>query len=239
MNSIVVPSGVGRIPIKIQTGAGFSSFTADQWKNWVFYFSIIALHDIITGSVMEWHFVLGCRILGTKHITTDNIKLGDALLLQFCRSTEQLFGKECMHLHCHLAECMMDYGPLHSFWCFAFERYNGILGSMPNNNRSIESQLMQRFLTENQALSCSIPDEFCEELLPVFPKIHNTGSVVETLSSAEYNATFNVQKWTLDSLECFIQLPKFSCKCVLNESQIDSLAKLYSTLYLYSLQVTA
>lgn len=155
---------------------------------------------------------MGCRILGTKHITTDNIKLGDALLLQFCRRTEQLFGKGCitpnMHLHCHLAECMMDYGPLHSFWCFAFERYNGILGSMPNNNRSIESQLMQRFLTENQALSYSIPDEFCEELLPVFPKIHNTGSVAQTLSSAEYNATFNVQKWTLDSLECFYSTSK-------------------------------
>lgn len=184
---------------------------------------------------------MGCRILGTKHITTDNVKLGDALLLQFCRRTEQLFGKECitpnMHLHCHLSECMMDYGPLHSFWCFAFERYNGILGSMPNNNRSIESQLMQRFLTENQALSYSIPDEFSEDLLPVFPKMHNTGSVADTLSSAGYNDTVDVHEWTFDSLESFIQLPKFSCKCVLSENQLDSLVKLYSTLY--SVQVTA
>ena len=36
VDSIVVPSYVGRIPRKIETG--FSGFTADQFKNWVYYF---------------------------------------------------------------------------------------------------------------------------------------------------------------------------------------------------------
>ena len=112
VNTCIVPSGIGRIPVKIQSG--FSNFTADQWKNWVLYFSILVLHDIVTGSVMEcWqHFVLACRKLVTRTVSTDNVKLGDALLLQFCRRTEQLFGKESvtpnMHLHCHLADCMTD-----------------------------------------------------------------------------------------------------------------------------------
>ena len=63
VNSCIVPSGIGRIPVKIQSV--FSNFTADQWKNWVLYFSILVLHDIITGGVMEcWqHFVLACRKL--------------------------------------------------------------------------------------------------------------------------------------------------------------------------------
>ena len=129
VDSFIVPSGVGRIPLKIQSG--FLQFTADQWKNWVVHFSTIALRDIIGGEVIEcWrHFVLACRTLCTKQITIEQVKLGDALLLQFCRRTERLFGKDCitpnMHLHCHLCECVMDYGPLHSFWCFAYERYNG------------------------------------------------------------------------------------------------------------------
>ena len=29
-----------------------------------------------------------------------------------------------MHLHCHLKSCVLDYEPLHGFWCFSFERYN-------------------------------------------------------------------------------------------------------------------
>ena len=46
----------------------------------------------------------------------------------------------------------------------AFERYNGILGAMPNNNRFIEIQLMTRFL-------------------PLFPTpMQTSGSVADTLS---------------------------------------------------------
>ena len=57
VNRFTVPSGVGRIPMKIESG--FSKFTADQWKNWVLYFSLIALRDVITGEVLEcWrHYV--------------------------------------------------------------------------------------------------------------------------------------------------------------------------------------
>ena len=38
MDSIQVPSDIGRIPCKIDTG--FSSLTADQYKNWVTIFSV-------------------------------------------------------------------------------------------------------------------------------------------------------------------------------------------------------
>ena len=59
VNACTVPSGIGRIPMKIASGC--SNFTADQWKNWVMYFSVIAVCDI-TGDVLEcWkHFVLAC-----------------------------------------------------------------------------------------------------------------------------------------------------------------------------------
>ena len=129
------------------------------------------------------------------------------MLLQFCRRTERMFGKNHitpnMHLHCHLLECILDYGPLHSFWCFAFERCNGILGYIPNNNRCIESQLMQRFLRENQALSSSIPDdEFNKHLSPLFPRVRHTGSIADTMldARAQDSDDHEFQVWTLDSL---------------------------------------
>ena len=57
-----------------------------------------------------------------------------------------VYGRDCItpniHMHAHLASCVRDYGPLHAFWLFSFERYNGILGRQPNNNRSIEIQVM-------------------------------------------------------------------------------------------------
>ena len=57
-----------------------------------------------------------------------------------------------MHMHGHLADCVLDFGPTSSFWLFSFERYNGILRDQPTNNRSIEAQLMNRFLLDNSHL---------------------------------------------------------------------------------------
>lgn len=52
-------------------------------------------------------------------------------------------------MHAHLVECVREFGPISSFWCFSFERMNGILGNEPTNNRSIELQFMQRFVSDN------------------------------------------------------------------------------------------
>lgn len=35
------------------------------------------------------------------------------------------------------------YGPPHAFWCFSFERFNGLLGSFHTNQKSIEVQVMR------------------------------------------------------------------------------------------------
>lgn len=51
IDSTQVPSGVGRIPHKIDSG--FSLFTADQWKNWVVYYSLIGLVRILEGDDLE------------------------------------------------------------------------------------------------------------------------------------------------------------------------------------------
>lgn len=56
-----------------------------------------------------------------------------------------------MHLHLHLKDCLLDYGPVHGFWCFPFERFNGILGAYPTNNLNVEVQMMNRF-TRHQAV---------------------------------------------------------------------------------------
>lgn len=63
-----------------------------------------------------------------------------------------------MHLHCHVKDIIMDHGPVHSFWCFSFERSNGIMGSVSTNKRSLELKLMRkvilcRFLDSVQLLT--------------------------------------------------------------------------------------
>ena len=119
MDRIKVPAGIGRIPTKIESG--FAAFTADQFKNWVLYYSLLSLHGILINVDIEcWkHFVLACRIICSKQIRKERLQLADALLLKFCSRTKRQYGEEAispsMHMICHLKECILDYGPLHEF----------------------------------------------------------------------------------------------------------------------------
>ena len=62
-----------------------------------------------------------------------------------------------MHLHGHIKECIEDFGPVYSFWCFSFERLNGILGSYHTNNRTISVQIIKRFLEYEAPLVHVLP----------------------------------------------------------------------------------
>jgi hypothetical protein len=156
VDKFVTPPDVGRIPYKI--ASGFSSFTADQWKNWTLIFSLVALKGIISEEhYLIWQiFVQACMLICSRAITQTSVQELDAILISFCKRFEQVYGKDActpnLHLHGHLKECYLDYGPSSSFWLFAFERLNGILGSVRTNHRAIEVQLMRKFLSSKQAL---------------------------------------------------------------------------------------
>ena len=104
-----------------------------------------------------------------KKLLPSEVKQADTLLLKFCRQIESVYDKTeitpNMHMHAHLYECILDYGPLRGFWLFSFKRYNGVLGRVATNNCSVEHQFMQRFLEDNDFLSILNPIEFSEEFL--------------------------------------------------------------------------
>ena len=117
------PFKLGRIPRKI--GHGFASFTADEWKYWILMYSLYSLH----GHYKCWClFVDACRLLCFPVVAESQINTAHTHLVNYCKTFTCLYGAEyCspnMHMGCHLKDCMLDYGPLSSFWCFvfAFER---------------------------------------------------------------------------------------------------------------------
>lgn len=84
-------------------------------------------------------FVGACSIICSPLITRENILEAHELIVRFN-----------MHLSCHLQQCLRDFGPSHTFWCFGFERMNVVLGSSSTNNHSVEVQLMHRFVDSVQ-----------------------------------------------------------------------------------------
>ena len=82
-------------------------------------------------------FVLACQYLCTPVLSKTDIIKADLLFVKFgenqlydMKFENQLYDKKAatpnMHLHCHLKECVIDCGPVHAFWFFIFERFNGI-----------------------------------------------------------------------------------------------------------------
>ena len=132
-----------------------------------------------------------------------------------------MFGKDVitpnMHMHCHLRACILDYGPLHGFWLYSFEWYNG---AMPNNNRSIEVQIMRRFLSESQAKTVALPLDF-RRTLDVL------GSILDTVDQQ----TSGTSTLTLSLPNMQVYLPKHCSRQVMDSTEIEFLTKLYSKLY--------
>lgn len=181
---IFFPSDVGRLPLKI--GSGFSGFTADQWRVWTTVLSPIVLKGILPDQDLAcWLlFVRACSLLCSRIISKSNIETADQYLLLFCKKYQNLYGNEActpnMHLHTHLAKCLQDYGPVHSFWCFPFERFNGLLGAYNTNKKSIEKQIMKKFLREQAVRVMPFPDNAKEYQDVLQLKQVSKGSVKET-----------------------------------------------------------
>ena len=184
VDQLNVPTTICRIPCKI--GAGFSGLTADQWKNWICVYSLYALNGILPKEDLEcwWLFVRACKLFCQCTITKEEVDRAHNLLIEFCMKFEQLYKREHlvfnMHLSCHIKECILDYGPIHAFWCFGFERFNGILGSYPNNNKDIAVTMMKRIHNSIEVDITNLPSEFHQILVDVSDQTAS-GSLGETL----------------------------------------------------------
>ena len=213
-----VPSDLGRLPFKI--AKSFSGFTAEQWKSWVTVFSPFALFDHLPDDHYKcWlNFVKACKLLSQPMIRISEVGSAHALLLKFCREVEKLYGKERirpnMHMHIHLADCILDYGPVYSFWLFSFERYNGILGKYYTNNKSIEVQIMRKFLRDQNLRDFEFPEEYKAQFQDIITQFEQpTGFPCE--------ATANDKKYCLDILQ-------------LSENRVDSENDLWLSVSGYS-----
>ena len=134
-----------------------------------------------------------------------------------------------MHLHGHLKECLLDYGPIYNFWCFSFERFNGILSNFKTNNRCIEIQLMRKLL--------SLPDEFGEHFLPIFS--HQLTNIAENITDIVklgrklMNAALSPNLLDIDwrKLELEYYLPRFHKVRTLDADELSSLFSVYKSMY--------
>ena len=148
-----------------------SGFTANQW---VTVYSAVLLKDVLPHEIYCcWLlFVRSCCILLSYYVREADVTTADLLLLQFCKAFNRLHGDDCctynMHLHLHVKQTILDFGPAHASWCFAFERFKGILCSFHTNKRSIEPQIMRKFCLTQAVYDLDLPNDGCSPFFQIF-----------------------------------------------------------------------
>lgn len=233
VDSFTFPSDIGRIPYKI--ASGFSGFTADQWRTWTVILSPVILKEILPPLHYRcWSlFIEACYILCTRTVSLDAVEKADDLLLEFCTTFYNIYGSDyCtanMHMHCHLKDSIVDYGPVYSFWLFSFKRFNGILGSIPSNKRSIEAQLMKRFICDQQLHSHAFTSELQESSThKILSSYHVTkGSVAQQTNAGADETCYSSSSEILKSSN-FTILGRVT-EAVLETNNIEMLSSIYSS----------
>ena len=204
-------------------------------------FSTYTLLDILPQHDFQClrKFVIACTYICNSVLTDKDIIVTDNLLMQFCNSFENLYGKESitpnMHLDGHLKECMLlDYGPVYSFWLFSFERYNGLLGSSSTNRRKIELQFMKRFVRDLIIITKDFWDVSENIFAPLINSMTKGGdrttlneirkSDILPLKLSSWVTDFTKVSWCVSDE---IKLSGTKTKCILDEIKMHCLTCFY------------
>ena len=119
-------------------------------------------------------------------------------------------------------------------WCFSYERFNGILGAMQVNGRSVEVQPMRKLLAGRFVWDVKFPSEFQENFMPFFAQ-----------EKADFSDHFIVSNVTqlFNSARCLnlgdfcwsdltlVGLPNTFKHFVLNSDELRVLLDCYETMY--------
>ena len=149
-----MPYDIGRLPSSLAEKLESSSLTADQWKNFALIYAKPCLWDLLPPESYESICLLGeiVKIAVQPALTNSDISRLDYLLKSHYWHFERIYGKFEVSVNYHMAlqfpDIIKDFGPPHSFWCFSFERMNGVLSGLPTSNRYIELELFTKFLQD-------------------------------------------------------------------------------------------
>ena len=164
---------------------------ADEWKHWTLVYSLFCLRKLIPPSHLTmWSiFVAASQAICKRTISVKEIDESHNLFKLFCGSFSRLRGPlKCtpnMHLHLHLRQCLFDFGPVYAFWCFSYERFNGILGSFHINNHDICITLMRKFITGSQVRNFGFLNDECMQFLKFTDRNEESISMLDAIKTSK------------------------------------------------------
>ena len=168
MDATTLPSWIGRPP-QLFGSTGQGKTKADQWR------TICTVNLPIT-LIRLWGqkessdedvrllnnflaLVIAVHWATMRSTSVKHQQVVQAHLTYYLKSLVELFGADVLtvnhHISLHLTECLRLFGPVHGWWSFPFERYNGVVQRLKTNSKIGRWQLILIELPFNiDALTC-------------------------------------------------------------------------------------
>ena len=136
-----------------------------------------------------------------------------------------------------------QYRPVTAFWCFPFERFNGILGTFQKNWVSPEQQMAKKFITYQHLLlmdvSTALPEELREFFVDHISKCGEIslgeGSLVQTHVDSsnllDYKKNSYCVTSEINATEGPMHILYRRYEQLLDCYEVESLTTVYQTLY--------
>ncbi|OAD66956.1 hypothetical protein PHYBLDRAFT_174666 [Phycomyces blakesleeanus NRRL 1555(-)] len=152
VEKVVLPPDYTSLGTKI--AKGFSYMKADEWKSWCLVYSPVVLRDVLPlPEFKNWiEFVNSCRYFTKPSVSEEDIEKGHKCLEEFCKGCETFYYLDLlspnMHLHLHLRQTMIDFGPVYGYWLFSFESFTESF----NDNSWKQAPAIIRLAIENKTI---------------------------------------------------------------------------------------
>lgn len=149
LKRIQPPKNITRTPRSLTER---SLWKASEWKNWLLFYSLICLQDILPIVYLR-HFLLvveGVDLLLLESISPDDLFRANMLLKAFVTDLPGLYALNHMtyniHQLLHITESVENWGPLWGTSNFMFETGNHTLLKLVRGSQGVAQQISERFV---------------------------------------------------------------------------------------------
>lgn len=148
MANTTLPSWI-QMPPKNVGSSSAGRLKADQWRTFSTVNLVITLIRLWSGTDMQpmldnfLALVSAVRWATLRSTSNNHISVVQEQMIHYLTTTVQLFGARVLtinhHMSLHIVDFLRLFGPVHGWWSFPFERYNGILAGTNSNFKAGES----------------------------------------------------------------------------------------------------
>ncbi|SMN01272.1 hypothetical protein SPONN_2357 [uncultured Candidatus Thioglobus sp.] len=163
VKSLKLPYDLGRLPTNMFDSTGLSGVTAAQWKTFAIVYARPCLYKLLAPEPYKCLVLLAkiVEMISSPVYILEDIPKLYRLITDHHQLFRKVYGKWAVsvnyHMCLHIPDIVMDLGPPQTFWCYPYERMNGMLAGTPNSRRCVEVEVLDRFLREFTFSTIDLP----------------------------------------------------------------------------------